>query len=68
MSRDSGWVQREMRLMSDAKRDAYIKQSRKMYDQTMRQREIYLKYKPQIDALIRQRQKELDLLHESNLL
>ena len=67
MSRDSSWVQREMRLMTDAKRDAYIKRSRKMYDQTMRQREIYSKYKPQIDALIEQRQKELDLLHESNL-
>ena len=68
MSRDSDWVQREMRLMSDAKRDAYIQRSRKMYDKTMRIREIYAKYKPEIDALIEQRQKELDLLYESDKL
>ena len=68
MSRDGGWVQREMRLMSDAKRDAYIKRSRGMYDETMRRREIYSKYKPKIDALIEERQKELDLLDEINLL
>jgi hypothetical protein len=66
MSRDSDWVQREMRLMSDAKRDAYIKRSRDMYDRTMRRREIYAKYKPEIDKLIKQRQKELDLLEESD--
>ena len=68
MSRDAGWVQREMRLMSDAKLDAYIQRSRKMYDETMRRREIYAKYKPEIDALIEQRQKELDLLYESDKL
>ena len=62
MSRDAHWVQREMRAMTDAERDAYIQRSRIMYDQTIAQRAIYAKYKPAIDALIEQRQQELDLL------
>ena len=66
MSRDAHWVQREMRAMSDADRDAYIKRSRRMYDTTMAQRAIYAKYKPVLDLILEQRQQELDLLQDSD--
>lgn len=66
MSCDAHWVQREMREMTDVERDAYIQRSRAMYSRTMAQRAIYAKYKPAIDALIKQRQQELDLLLKSH--
>jgi hypothetical protein len=61
MSRDAHWVQREMRAMTDEDRDAYIQRSRLMYDETMKLREIYAKYKPQIQAIEKQRDTELAL-------
>ena len=62
MSRDAHWVQREMRAMTDKDRDLYIKRSRIMYDETMKTREIYAKYKPQIDAIEKQREAELQAI------
>ena len=59
MSRDSHWVQREMRAMSDADRDLYIKRSRVMYDETMKRKAIYAKYKTQIETIENQRDAEL---------
>jgi hypothetical protein len=64
MSRDSHWVQREMRQMSDVDRDLYIKRSRVMYDETMQFRQIYAKYKPQIEAIEKQRDEELEALEQ----
>ena len=61
MSRDAHWVQREMRAMSDEDRDAYIQRSRLSYDETIEMREIYAKYKPQIQAIEKQRNTELEL-------
>jgi len=66
MSRDAHWVQREMRIMTDVERDAYIIRSRRMYDETIAKRQIYAKYKPQIDALLEQREAELKTLDLSN--
>jgi hypothetical protein len=61
MSRDAHWVQREMRAMSDEDRDAYIQRSRLSYDETIEMREIYAKYKLQIQAIEKQRNMELEL-------
>ena len=62
MSRDSGWVQREMRLMSDKQRDAYIIRSRVSWEYTKKLRDIYAKYKPRIAVLQDQRDAELQAL------
>jgi hypothetical protein len=61
MSRDAGWVQREMRAMTDEDRDAYIMRSRLCYDEVMELREIYAKYKPEIQAIEKRRNTELEL-------
>jgi len=61
MSRDAHWVERELRAMTDEDRDAYIQRSRLSYDETMKLREIYAKYKPQIQAIEKQRDTELAL-------
>jgi hypothetical protein len=61
MSRDAHWVQREMRAMTDEDRDAYIMRSRLSYDEVMELREIYAKYKPEIEAIEKRRNAELAL-------
>jgi hypothetical protein len=61
MSRDAHWVQRELRAMTDEDRDAYIMRSRLSYDETIELREIYAKYKPEIEAIEKRRNTELEL-------
>ena len=62
MSADSGWVQREMRLMSDKDRDAYILRSRISYNYIIAVRAAHKKYKQATAAFKSDLDEELKLL------